>query len=290
MNQKGLPMKIDDSIAGLSPSSFTIMTLNLRFGLANDGPNGWKFRKTALADLLSRSFLDFLCLQEVNDFQAEDVSAMLPGYTFIGLRQPAPRFWQNNLIFYHSSWECCFKDHFFLSPTPDIPSRFKESRWPRQCTVGRFRRPGNELYLVNTHFDFDEGVQKKMAGVLLNRLTRMGESTATLITGDFNAIPGSAAHHLLTLEEKGPARAEEVCGDTMPSGFKSVFAAPFPGTHHRYCGQSDGRHIDWILYKGKIDVRVKGMVTRRVQGKFISDHFPLWATFDCNPQGKNGKK
>lgn len=249
----------------------TIMTLNLRFGLADDGPNGWSFRKHAFAQLLGRFPLDFLCLQEVNDFQARDVSTMLPGFRCIGLRSPAPRFWQNNLIYYRFGWRCDFEDHFFLSPTPDIPSRFRESRWPRQCTWGRFGKEGRYLDLVTTHFDFDEVVQKKMARVLLKRLNGNRGSGPTVITGDFNAVPGSGPFRLLTAGDGG--------GEHDFGRFASVFTQPFPGTHHRYQGQSDGRHIDWILYKGRLCVRDKGIISRRIGGRFLSDHFPLWVKF-----------
>ena len=256
----------------MDPSQFvTIMTLNLRFGLANDGLNGWSFRKPALAELLSRFPLDFLCLQEVNDFQAKDVSAMLSGFRCIGLRSPAPRFWQNNLIYYHSRWSCDFEDHFFLSPTPDIPSRFRESRWPRQCTWGRFGIGGCFIRLVTTHFDFDEAVQKKMAQVLLKRLSGISEPGPTVITGDFNAIPGSSPFRLLTTDDGG--------WQVGLSRFESVFTQPFPGTHHRYQGQSDGRHIDWILFKGDLRICGKGIISRRIGGRFLSDHFPLWVKF-----------
>ena len=94
--------------------AISVFTLNLRFGLADDGPNSWKFRKKGFPDLLNEFLSDFMAFQEVNDFQGNFLERLLDGYYYIGKRKPAPRFWQNSLIFYESSWQCIGWEHFFF--------------------------------------------------------------------------------------------------------------------------------------------------------------------------------
>ncbi|MFP4387350.1 MAG: endonuclease/exonuclease/phosphatase family protein [Desulfococcaceae bacterium] len=266
-----------------------LLNLNLRFGLAGDREGrSWSRRKTALPHLFAQANPDFLCFQEVNDFQAADLAGLLPGYSVIGRREPAPKFWQHNLIFHRNEWRCRAKDRFFLSPTPDVPSRFRDSRWPRQCTMGRFVRGETEVICATTHFDFLAGVQRRSAEILLKRLTRFGgeavsngstvpsngpaahgEPPAAILAGDFNATPDSPAHHYLTRE----------------GGFRHAFSPPFPATYHGFSGNTAGEHIDWTLYRGPLRVAEARAVQEtepRPAGDppvYPSDHFPLWVVF-----------
>jgi endonuclease/exonuclease/phosphatase family metal-dependent hydrolase len=252
---------------------FSIFSLNLRFGLAADGPNSWSARKTAYPELLNRYRADFYCFQEANDFQIEFLQTILAGCRVVGKRSPSPKFWQNNVIFYRSPWECTFHDHFFLSHTPWIPSRFKESRWPRQCTLGIFRKGNVSCICVTTHFDFDPEVQVMSVRLILDRLARLPHGLPTVICGDFNAEPGAPCWTVFT--ETGP-KLEDYSG-----GFKNVFSEPYPGTHHGFTGKENGRHIDWILYRGKLRKTRSEVITEDLKGIYPSDHFPLWASFTC---------
>ena len=76
-----------------------IIDLNLRFGLADDGPNSWTQRRRAYPELLKAWPADFYTFQEANDFQVEELAALLPEYSCIGRREPAPEDWQHNIIF-----------------------------------------------------------------------------------------------------------------------------------------------------------------------------------------------
>ena len=89
-------------------ASVTVFSLNLRFGLADDGPNSWMYRKKSVELLVNRHASDFMSFQEANDFQTEFLKDVLQGYGCIGKRHPAPKFWQNNVLFYRHDW-CCRK-------------------------------------------------------------------------------------------------------------------------------------------------------------------------------------
>lgn len=250
----------------------SVLTLNIRFGLADDGPNSWRFRREVFPALFKQQSADFMAFQEVNNFQADDLAGILEGYDRVGQRVPAPPFWQNNVIFYRRPWICIHYEHFFLSPTPDIPSRFRESRWPRQCTLAMFEAGERRIICINTHFDFKATVQTASAAVILDRLARIAPEASTVLMGDFNASPDAPSYRAFT----------DVSGDFdmgCGPGFRNAFEAPYPATHHGFSGARIGDHIDWILYRGDLTLKRSSVIHHKINGRFPSDHFPLRAEF-----------
>ena len=267
--------------SGNDRSRISVMSFNLRFGLADDGANSWRFRKPRIAALFDAHRPDLVAFQEANGFQIDFLCEILSEYGVIGRRSPAPDFWQNNVIFFQAPWRCTHAEHFFLSHTPDIPSRFAESRWPRQCTVGIFERERHRLVAVNTHLDFDEAVQKKSAELILARMVKVSKDLPAILLGDFNAAPGSAGYRVFT-ESGDPAAG------SAPA-FSPVFAPPYAGTHHGFSGTSDGKQIDWILFRGGLRLETGEVCRFQVDGGYPSDHFPVCATFTL-PQQKTGER
>jgi endonuclease/exonuclease/phosphatase family metal-dependent hydrolase len=250
----------------------SVLSLNLRFGLADDGANSWQYRKKSIAKLLGKYRTDFFCFQEANDFQTEYLSGILSEYQFIGRRSPSPSFWQNNIIFFKKTWTCLVKDHFFLSPTPEMPSRFYKSLWPRQCTLGIFRKNAHRLLCVNTHFDFKESVQVESAKLVMKRLSGHPNDVPVILTGDFNTAPPSPCYEVFTGNHRKSVRKTIY--------FNDAFHPPFPGTHHGFTGNTGGDHIDWILYRGRIVPKDCKVIQDTIDGVYPSDHFPLYATFE----------
>jgi len=243
---------------------FSVITLNLRFGRAEDGPNSWDNRKKRFISFFEKHRPDFIGMQEANDFQIVFLEKLLNEYHFIGQRSPAPPYWQDNVIFYKKEWECNFQERFFLSHTPSIPSRFADSRWPRQCVVGFFKKNSTSLICVNTHFDFDPSVQKQSAKIIIKKLNDFQKpETPVILTGDFNAKPGSLSYQEFTSKD----------------AFREIFHGEYSGTYHGFTGECMKRHIDWILYRGALELVEKEIIAERYHGGFPSDHFPVFAQF-----------
>ncbi|MDY6823481.1 MAG: endonuclease/exonuclease/phosphatase family protein [Thermodesulfobacteriota bacterium] len=253
-------------------SYFSVMTLNVRFGLADSGIFSWENRKPAFEELFQAYRPDFIAMQENNDFQVDFFSTLLTDYQYIGRRSPAPRRWQHLLIFYKHPWECRKYDRFFLSPTPHVPSRMADSKWPRQCVIGIFRKNGCRVMCVNTHFDFDTHVQEKSAGILLDQLAVHSEnSLPQLIMGDFNAAPGSPCHRVFTEP-----------GHYLATPFTDTFSDDVTGTFHDFTGEPLSERVDWVLCRNHLRIIEKEIITRRFGNIFPSDHFPVYVRFACD--------
>ncbi|MDD2391059.1 MAG: endonuclease/exonuclease/phosphatase family protein [Desulfobacterales bacterium] len=250
----------------------SVLTLNLRFGLADDGSNSWTWRKRIFPILLKRYPADFIGFQEANDFQTDFLNDILDEYHFIGQRVPAPSFWQNNIIFYRNPWKCIHYDHFYLSATPTVPSRSPESLWARQCTIGVFQYDDRRLLCINTHLDFSSSVQTHSAQMIMNRLSQLPSELPAILFGDFNASPFCPCYRVFTDKRNPPFLDHRYL-------FKNVFSSPFPGTHHGFKGDVNGNHIDWILYRGCLRPIEYGVIHDAIDGRYPSDHFPLFAGF-----------
>jgi endonuclease/exonuclease/phosphatase family metal-dependent hydrolase len=250
---------------------FSVLTLNLRFGLADDGANDWRYRKKGFRPFLEKYRSDFISFQEANDFQVDFLHNILTEYNTIGKRSPSPSFWQNNIIFYKRDWHCIHDEHFFLSPTPSMPSRYRKSIWPRQCTIGMFKNANRQVICVNTHLDFDASVQAKSAKLILHRLSHLPDDVPAVIMGDFNTAPYSLCYNIFT--------GHDDTSSANAGYFKDTFKKPFMGTHHGFTGNTGGDHIDWILFRGNIKLINSKIIRDTFKNIYISDHFPLQAQF-----------
>lgn len=238
------------------------MTMNLRFGLADDGENSWENRKHLVSGVFTQYPCDFIGVQESNHFQTRFLSLVLNNCDCIGLYNLSEARWQNNLIWHKKQWRCLDHQHFFLSDTPDRESKFPESTWPRQCTMGLFEYKSLNLVHVNTHFDFKEKVQKKSAELIVEFLAEFPEDLPIIITGDFNAHPGKGAYAVF-----------------RKHGFSEIFDQQHTFTFHNFTGQGKKEHIDWILYRGHLKLIEKKIIRDSSEGRYPSDHFPVMARF-----------
>ena len=242
---------------------FTAITMNMRFGLARDGDhNGWLYRKEVVRQFLDRHRATFMGFQELNHFQMGFLQRQLTAHHFIGWYNPVVQWWQSNGIFYDTAWDCLKWKHHFLSHTPDVESKLPGSKWPRQCVMGLFQHQGGRVIMANTHFDFDEAVQEQSARLVVSFLEAFPAGIPVIITGDFNAAPGSAAYRYF-----------------KANGFSEVFENHYATTFHEFKGRQTRRHIDWILFRGPLEVTHREILTDSFGGRFPSDHYPVMARF-----------
>jgi endonuclease/exonuclease/phosphatase family metal-dependent hydrolase len=250
----------------------SVLSLNLRFGLADDGPNAWDYRKKSVVELFRRQRPDLIATQEANHFQIDFLAENLPEYSYMGRRHPAPDFWQDNILFYRKMIVRKDHIHFFLSQTPHIPSRSFGSRYPRQATLGLFHISGNRLICIDTHLDFETPAQMGAVRVIKEQLASYDDEIPVILMGDFNATPESPCYQWLT----GKEEVEKKNG----LDFNETFKAPYPSTFHRFTGEPAGGYIDWILYRAPLRLKACEVLQGPVDGIYPSDHFAVTAIFE----------
>lgn len=65
--------------------SITVMSYNIRMGIANDGDNSWENRKPATPAMLADCAPDVFGVQEAFDFQLEYIGKARPEYKYVGV-------------------------------------------------------------------------------------------------------------------------------------------------------------------------------------------------------------
>lgn len=250
----------------------SVMSFNLRYASARDG-HAWVRRLPVMADLIARESPAVIGTQEGLIDQLLELMDELPArYEWTGegrLGGNADEF--AAVIFDGSVLNAVEAENFWLSRTPEVPgSKDWHSSLPRMVTRVKFALPGGHrtFTLFNTHFDHRSAAARwHAAHILVGRAA--AEDVPVVVTGDFNAAPGSPEYDVLT-------GAESPLGDAWHRAGRRV--GTDYGTFHGYRGPSPGAaHIDWILSSRGVTVDAVGVNTFSRDGEYPSDHFPLQA-------------
>ena len=93
------------------------------------------------------------------------------------------------------------------------------------------------------------------------------EDLPFLMTGDFNAQVGEDVYKILV-----PPLKDAWVETPRKSGPET--------TSSRWHGNTEGRRIDWILYRGNIKTLEAETVTHNLDGRYPSDHYPVFVTLE----------
>jgi len=252
--------------------TLTIVTFNIRNGKADDGPNRWDNRKELASDLLAEYKADIIGLQEAYGFQFDQISRNLQDWdaVFTG-RDDGRRGGEACPIFYRRDrFERLDWGTFWFSDTPDVPgSRHWGNNYTRICTwvYLRERHTGKTLHIYNLHLDHESQISReKSAQMLIDRIDRQPKKDFYIVLGDFN----SDIHN--------PAMQSLLKGNLRIDTWQAVHGLAEPaGTYHAFSGTAKGGKIDFILVPQGTEVFEADIDQRSFDGRYPSDHFPVFA-------------
>jgi len=260
-----------------------IMTYNLKFASPTFKP-AWEIRRDWQIDMINKYDPDIIGTQEGLKEQVDYLMDHLPEYVVIGEGRKGGDDDEHMAIFFkRDKFRLREMDSFQLSETPEVLGSGPEVN-PRMVTWARFaiiNRPAKgesspypmdyrghwentqEFYLFNTHFfthnlDLAKLNSAKLIMKRINAFNRFGEWTKerpVFLTGDFNSRPGSEVYKTFVGDEGADSHL------LMKDSIKG------------------GRGIDWILYKGKVNVLHYEIVDYNVNGVYPSDHKPVLVEF-----------
>lgn len=253
-----------------------VMTFNIRLGTARDGENDWTHRRDQLIGQVELMRPDLLGLQEVVLEQKRDLELAMPSYEFLGVARDdgreAGEF--SNIAVRRDRFKVMSSGTFWLSMTPEVPSKGWDAAYPRIATWARLQRldDGRKFFVVNTHLDNKGPVARlqgaKMIGTYLAVHRKPGDSV--IMTGDFNSAPDSG---VLAELINGPAklrdsRADGIAPPLGPEGTFNGFSA-LPTTSTR---------IDYVLHDPDWrTIRNTTLSMHGEGGRTASDHFAVVA-------------
>jgi len=250
-----------------------IMTFNLRFDTAIDGPNAWEFRKELVAEVILTHRPDLLGTQEGTVPQLEYLETKLPGYQALTAHREVDRTCQYPTIFYRGEeLEVKASGEFWLSETPEVHrSKSWDSAFPRMVTYGLFREAGRDqdFYFINTHLDHVSAMAR-LHGARMIREHFWRFNLPLILAGDFNEPPDSPVYREFI---NGASPLADTWRARHPAGQETV-------TQHSFDGVPRGDRIDWILVTPPFRVQRVAVVTANQEGRYPSDHFPYEAEVD----------
>jgi endonuclease/exonuclease/phosphatase family metal-dependent hydrolase len=256
------------------------MTFNIRTSTGRDGSDAWPYRKELVAETIGRSAPQVLGLQEVLADQIEFLEKSLPEYRWLGvdrglnggrgLSEATPIFYKYDELIPIESGT------FWLGDPPDgRPTR--RGRGARIVTWARFHHleTGRQLYVFNTHLTLREGPRQHEGIAMINeRIAALPPGSAVVVMGDFNAVAGfSGTWEMAT--SQGLRDAWRVAEAREGPAVTSNGFGPPPDDW-------EGR-IDWILVGGPVSVPSIATVVHSVGGRYPSDHYPVLATLEIQP-------
>lgn len=227
-----------------------VMTFNIRYGTAEDGPNAWPHRRERVVEVIRSQNPDVLGVQEALDFQVDELAAALPDRRWIGVgRDDGMRTGEFAAIFLRTGMDLRDSGAFWFSDTPDTPgSKHPECFHPRLCTWARL--PDFSVY--NLHLDNESANARAQAIAIL--LARVDE--CAIVVGDFNATPD-----------------DPIFAPMRTAGFVDATANCIGPSYHGFGAISEGDRIDFIWSRAITAGR------SRIVRALASDHDPIVADF-----------
>jgi len=257
-------------------STVRVMSYNVRYGSADDGPDRWSERRHRVIGTISRLSPVVLGLQEVEAFQLAELLDGLPGYASAGVFRRDGRLSgeASPVLFDRGRYSLIEAETFWLSDTPELPG---SNTWGasniRICTrvVLLDLRTGHELDVFNTHFDHrSQHARLKGAELIRARLPEPHSGRTVVVMGDLNANEENPAVRLL-LDPGGPL--------PLRNAYRAVHPDALGGTFNGFDPGSEGGRamIDYVLVGPGARVLDAGIDRARIDARHPSDHFPVWA-------------
>lgn len=232
-----------------------------------DGIHYWDNRKQASINMINDEKPTVFGLQEACSDQMDFLVENLPQYGHIGVgRDDGKRSGEFMAIFYDKDKvELVDGGTFWLSPTPETPSRGWDAACLRTCTWSRMRMKasGDEFIYLNTHLDHVGAVaQAESIKLIVERIKPyIEEELPIFLTADFNATPDSSIFPPL----------KEVMDDAREVADKSDYR----GTYNGWNKVTTPTLIDHIFLRGGKAQSFKVLCDKNYGAPLISDHYPV---------------
>lgn len=256
-----------------------LYTNNIRYDNKNlvSGEHSWSEREPLVTESIrfhTQAGPSVVCLQEVLRNQLEDILGDLNlenknewDYYGVGRTDGKYKGEYAPILYRNADWNAVEKKTYWLSPTPDKPSKGWDAALERIVTtvILELKHNGQRVKVLNTHFDH-KGVEARRELVKLSMSKMELGPEPPFLCGDFNTEPKDEPYKLLS---KSGFKDSRVQGKTY--GYKSTFS-DFNRQHEAntiidYIWAGD--HSQWHTY---------GVVPNYFDF-YMSDHRPVIADY-----------
>jgi endonuclease/exonuclease/phosphatase family metal-dependent hydrolase len=265
-------------VGGIVRSSFAqsnvkLMSYNIRYDITTSNASPWTERHNAIASQIKRFDADIVGMQEVLDHQRTQLLADLPGFASIGVgRDDGQKAGEYSPIFYKEEhFRLLNSGTFWLSPTPDVPSKGWDAALNRICTYAQFfdLESKESFWVFNTHFDHvGETARMKSAELILQKMKEVtkGANQAVIFCGDLNLNDDHPTITFVQSQMKDALLVSKQVKTKMNRTFNN-FDLTTPASNR----------IDYIFTNAYINVQSFETIVEPFGVSYPSDHFPILA-------------
>ncbi|KAK9249223.1 Endonuclease/exonuclease/phosphatase [Lipomyces tetrasporus] len=255
-----------------------VYTHNVRFANQHPakGEELWEKRKYPIAaSIMFNTFNQnaIVVLQEVLHNQLLDLMKILGDewtYCGVGRDDGKSKGEYAPIIFRCSQFKVELNRTFWLSDTPDIPSKGWDAATFRIVNVAllNHKSSGRVIYALNTHLDSQGSVARKMgAKVIKGIIDNLEDHDVLVLGGDMNSEPNHEAYPIFSsfLED-----ARKVVDKNLMYGNSSTFTG--------FTESERNRIIDYIFVYPGVKVLGYAVLDNKFEdGVYSSDHRPVVA-------------
>ena len=248
-----------------------VMSFNIRYYNANDtGVKSWDNRKTVVTDFIKNVGASIVCLQEVRPEQIEHLtSALSDNYSLIWYgREPNNQGEGLAIVYDKDVWTLTEQNCFWLSETPDVPSKGFGASLYRICVVATLKHKATDAQIdvYNVHLDHkSEDIQIKEIELVLNKIK--DSENPVYLCGDFNCQTDGEAYK----------KAAAAMNDSM-----ALSPTTESGVTYQNWGGSGQMLLDYNLFtKGDFELLtfdIRDDKWGENNANYISDHFAIVST------------
>lgn len=264
--------------SSFAQSNVKLMSYNIRYDITTSNASPWTERHTPIASQINRFDADIVGMQEVLEHQREQLLSDLPGFASIGVgRDDGQKAGEYAPIFYKAErFRLLNSGTFWLSPTPDVPSKGWDAALNRICTFAQFfdLESKESFWVFNTHFDHVGEVARMKSSVLI--LQKMQEVTngtrqAVILCGDLNLNDDHPTITFLQSQMKDAL----LCSKQVKSDMNKTF-------NNFDLAMEASKRIDYIFTNKKVTVLTFETIVERFGVSYPSDHFPIFVSWKFN--------
>ena len=257
------------------PEQHKAISYNIRYDGHSDLAPDWSERKTPIVGQLQNQRPTIIGFQEVLANQLKDLQQELSAFRYVGVgRDDAKEAGEFAPIFYDTTrYKLLQSGTFWLSPTPEAPSKGWDAALNRICTFAlvESKYDGKKLWVLNTHFDHvGTEARRYSAELLIEKFAELTQevNAPLLLLGDFNAEPDSQVYQLLQTSFNDLScskRHRELCSEPTFNAFT--------------LSENDDKIIDYFWGSPEIIALQYKVLQTPFDHSYPSDHFPLVLSF-----------
>lgn len=245
-----------------------IMSFNIRSGKV--GSETWQDRVGIVSQTMLESEADSIGIQEAHTEWMNNLRETVSSkYAYVGVGRDGGDQGEHSAIFYlKDKYNVVDSGTFWLSETPNEISKGWDAVFNRVCTwaVLENKETGEKYVHLNSHFDH-VGVQARANSVelILNKAKEYTD-LPVVFTADLNVKQGSDDYNHFVNS-----------GILRDTKFDTHDTMSYCTYHDSNPQRNEDEIIDYVMINDHFDARVYRVVTEGIDGRYVSDHFPIYA-------------